>query len=60
MRHSTAVHLPRSGVDIVTISQWLGHASVSTTNRSATVDLEMKLKAIKQARLTDHADTGIA
>jgi site-specific recombinase XerD len=37
MRHSTAVHLLRSGVDIVTISQWLGHASVTTTNRYATV-----------------------
>ena len=31
MRHSTAVHLLRAGVDIVTISQWLGHASVTTT-----------------------------
>jgi integrase/recombinase XerD len=60
MRHSTAVHLLRSGVDIVTISQWLGHASVTTTNRYATVDLEMKRKAIEQARPTDHAATGIA
>jgi len=47
MRHSTAVHLLRAGVDIVTISQWLGHASVTTTNRYATVDLEMKRKAIE-------------
>jgi integrase/recombinase XerD len=60
MRHSTAVHLLRSGVDIVTISQWLGHASVTTTNRYATVDLEMKRKAIEQARPIDHAATGIA
>jgi site-specific recombinase XerD len=44
MRHSTAVHLLRSGVDMVSISQWLGHASVTTTNRYATVDLEMKRK----------------
>jgi site-specific recombinase XerD len=36
MRHSTAVHLLRAGVDIFTISQWLGHASVTTTNRYAT------------------------
>ena len=42
MRHSTAVHLLRAGVDIVTISQWLGHASVTTTHRYATVDLDMK------------------
>jgi integrase/recombinase XerD len=60
MRHSTAVHLLRSGVDIVTISQWLGHASVTTTNRYATVDLEMKRKAIEQARPIDHTKTGLA
>jgi len=55
MRHSTAVHLLRAGVDITTISHWLGHASVTTTNRYATVDLEMKRKAIEQARPTDFA-----
>jgi integrase/recombinase XerD len=60
MRHSTAVHLLRSGVDIVTISQWLGHASVTTTNRYATVDLEMKRKAIEQARPIDETAAGIA
>jgi integrase/recombinase XerD len=60
MRHSTAVHLLRSGVDIVTISQWLGHASVTTTNRYATVDLEMKRKAIEQARPIDHASAPLA
>jgi integrase len=41
-------------IDIVTISQWLGHASVTTTNRYATVDLEMKRKAIEQAQAIDH------
>jgi site-specific recombinase XerD len=60
MRHSTAVHLLRAGVDIVTISQWLGHASVTTTNRYATVDLEMKRKAIEQARPIDDATIGLA
>jgi integrase/recombinase XerD len=60
MRHSTAVHLLRAGVDIVTISQWLGHASVTTTNRYATVDLEMKRRAIEQARSLDHATLGLA
>ena len=52
MRHSTAVHLLRAGVDIVTISQWLGHASVTTTHRYATVDLDMKRKALAKARPT--------
>jgi site-specific recombinase XerD len=60
MRHSTAVHLLRAGVDITTISHWLGHASVTTTNRYATADLEMKRKAIEQARPTDFAMSGPA
>lgn len=50
MRHSTAIHLLKSGVDFVSISQWLGHASVNTTNRYATVDIEMKRAAISKAR----------
>jgi site-specific recombinase XerD len=49
MRHSTAVHLLQAGVDMATISQWLGHASVNTTNRYATVDLQMKREAISKA-----------
>jgi integrase/recombinase XerD len=61
MRHSTAVHLLWSGVDILTISQWLGHASVTTTNRYATMDLEMKRKAIEQAQAIKPAtDGGVA
>jgi len=50
VRHSTAVHLLKAGVDLSTISQWLGHASVNTTNRYATVDLEMKRDAIARAK----------
>lgn len=46
LRHSNAVALLKSGVDLSTISQWLGHASLNTTNRYATVDLEMKRQAI--------------
>ena len=48
MRHTTAVHLLKSGVDMSTISQWLGHASLNTTNRYATVDLDMKRDALKR------------
>ena len=50
MRHSTAVHLLKAGVDLSTISQWLGHASINTTNRYATVDLDMKREAIAKAK----------
>jgi integrase/recombinase XerD len=49
VRHSTAVHLLQSGVDMTTISNWLGHASIDTTNRYATVDLKMKRAALAKA-----------
>jgi site-specific recombinase XerD len=49
MRHSTAVHLLKAGVDVITISHWLGHASIETTNRYATVDLAIKREAINKA-----------
>jgi len=50
MRHSTAVALLKSGVDLSTISHFLGHASPATTNRYAKVDLEMKRKAIAKVK----------
>jgi integrase/recombinase XerD len=50
MRHSTAVALLKSGVDLSTISHMLGHASPTTTNRYAKVDLEMKRKAIAKVK----------
>jgi site-specific recombinase XerD len=49
MRHGCAVHLLKSGVDLASISHWLGHASINTTNRYATADLEMKRLAIDKA-----------
>jgi site-specific recombinase XerD len=59
IRHSTAVHLLKAGVDLSTISQWLGHASVNTTNRYATVDLDMKLEAIQRAKPIDSNPSNI-
>lgn len=47
LRHTTAVHLLRSGVDINTIRAWLGHVSLETTHRYAEVDLEMKARALR-------------
>lgn len=46
IRHSTAMHLLRSGVDINTIRAWLGHASLQTTHIYAESDLAMKAKAL--------------
>lgn len=49
MRHSCAVHLLKSGVDLSTIASWLGHVSINTTNKYATIDLDMKREAIAKA-----------
>ena len=55
LRHTTAVHLLRAGVDINTIRAWLGHVSLETTNRYAEVDLEMKAKALATCALSGPA-----
>jgi integrase/recombinase XerD len=46
IRHTTATHLLRAGVDINTIRAWLGHASLNTTNIYAETDLETKARAL--------------
>ena len=51
IRHSTAVHLLRAGVDINTIRAWLGHVSLDTTNVYAEVDLEMKARALSHCEI---------
>ena len=50
MRHSTAVHLLKAGVDLSTIAHWLGHVSINTTIKYAAIDLEMKRQAIAKAK----------
>lgn len=50
MRHSTAVHLLKSGADLSTIAHWLGHVSINTTNKYAAIDLEMKRQAVAKAK----------
>jgi len=46
IRHTTATHLLRAGVDINTIRVWLGHVSLNTTNIYAETDLETKARAL--------------
>ena len=46
IRHTTATHLLRAGVDINTIRAWLGHVSIETTNIYAEIDLATKAKAL--------------
>jgi site-specific recombinase XerD len=50
IRHTTATHLLRAGVDINTIRAWLGHVSINTTNIYAETDLEMKARRSTFAR----------
>ena len=50
LRHSTAVHLLKSGIDLSTIAHWLGHNSINTTHKYVTIDLEAKRAAIAKAK----------
>src|SRR5215470_1714820 len=50
IRHTSATHLLRAGVDINTIRAWLGHVSIETTNVYAEIDLEVKAKALKMCK----------
>jgi len=54
IRHTTATHLLRAGVDINTIRAWLGHVSINTTNMYAETDLEMKAKALGLCAVKDN------
>jgi integrase/recombinase XerD len=47
MRHSCAVALLQAGVDISVIRDYLGHASVATTSRYLTTNLQMKRDALE-------------
>jgi integrase/recombinase XerD len=48
LRHATAAHLLKSGVESATISQLLGHASLATTMRYARADLDLKRQALSK------------
>lgn len=49
LRHSKAVHLLRSGVALIYIRDFLGHASITTTEIYVKVDAEAKRKALEGA-----------
>jgi len=46
IRHTTAMHLLQSGVDISVIALWLGHESPRTTHHYVEADLAMKERAL--------------
>jgi len=49
-RHTTAMHLLQSGVDITVIALWLGHESPATTHMYVEADLKMKEKALSKVK----------
>jgi site-specific recombinase XerD len=49
LRHSRSMHLLENGVNLIYIRDLLGHVSVTTTERYAKANTEMKRKAIEQA-----------
>ena len=48
IRHSTAMHLLQSGVDITVIALWLGHESLDTTHMYLQADLQTKEQALEK------------
>jgi site-specific recombinase XerD len=58
IRHSTASHLLRSGVDLNTIGAWLGHVSLDTTNIYAEVDFDTKARALSACIPSIHRAQG--
>jgi integrase/recombinase XerD len=55
-RHSTAVHLLESGVEVNVIRAWLGHASLETTNRYAEITIRTKQAALEKCMLPGDAE----
>ena len=46
-RHTTALHLIQSGVDISVVKEWLGHRDIKTTSLYVDIDIEMKRRALE-------------
>jgi len=47
-RHTVALNLLQSGVDISTIAIWLGHESILTTHKYMEADIEMKRRTLEK------------
>jgi len=62
LRHSKAMHLLQSGVNLVYIRDILGHVSIQTTEIYARADSKQKREALEAAYtniIPDHANEGI-
>ncbi len=54
-RHSFAMILLQSGVDLLTIQAWLGHAHVAITHRYAAADVDMMRRGLDKAGIRGNA-----
>lgn len=57
-RHTAAVHLLESGVEVNVIRGWLGHVSLDTTNRYAELTLRAKAAALRACEPACAASAG--
>lgn len=57
-RHTAAVHLLESGVEVNVIRNWLGHVSLETTNRYAEITTRMKEEALRACEPKDDSSPG--
>jgi site-specific recombinase XerD len=48
LRHTAAMHLLQSGVELNVIKSWLGHVSITTTSQYIEIDMAMKREAIER------------
>jgi site-specific recombinase XerD len=51
IRHTTAMHLLQSGVDLTVVALWLGHEGITTTHHYVEADISMKENAL--SKITD-------
>ncbi|MCL6449519.1 MAG: site-specific integrase [Armatimonadetes bacterium] len=57
-RHTAAVHLLESGVEVNVIRSWLGHVSLDTTNRYAEITTRMKEAALRVCEPKNSSSVG--
>lgn len=54
IRHTTAMHLLQSGVDLTVIALWLGHENPATTHMYMEADISMKRNALNKIHEPNH------
>lgn len=60
IRHTTAMSLLQSGVDLTVIALWLGHEKIETTHQYMEANLEMKKKALTLLPAIDDQDNNLS